>query len=175
MPLAALAQKWQELGLINSNDSAEESTASAAAAKSERVQALEKQAQRLNAAKVDNYKAAAKEYNDKLAGSETLNQAKDAYIKASAEAAKLTDEKAQKQALTNARDAYMQALQNDSVFAGKGYSDAELQWIINYAEVDNSTAYGWSKNTPLSLSSLTSCVVLIVPEISSIVSLTPAR
>ena len=139
-------QKWQELGLINSNDSAEESTASAAAAKSERVQALEKQAQRLNAAKVDNYKAAAKEYNDKLAGSETLNQAKDAYIKASAEAAKLTDEKAQKQALTNARDAYMQALQNDSVFAGKGYSDAELQWIINYAEVDNSTAYGWSKN-----------------------------
>ncbi|WP_455265406.1 hypothetical protein [Phascolarctobacterium sp.] len=139
-------QKWQELGLINSNDKAEESTASAAAAKSERVQALEKQAQRLNAAKVDNYKAAAKEYNDKLAGSETLNQAKDAYIKASAEAAKLTDEKAQKQALTNARDAYMQALQNDSVFAGKGYSDAELQWIINYAEVDNSTAYGWSKN-----------------------------
>ena len=139
-------QKWQELGLINSNDKAEESAASAAAAKSERVQALEKQAQRLNAAKVDNYKAAAKEYNDKLAGSETLNQAKDAYIKASAEAAKLTDEKAQKQALTNARDAYMQALQNDSVFAGKGYSDAELQWIINYAEVDNSTAYGWSKN-----------------------------
>ena len=139
-------QKWQELGLINSGDSAEDSAKSAAAAKSERVQALEKQAQRLNADKVDNYKAAAKEYNDKLAGSETLNQAKDAYIKASAEAAKLTDEKAQKQALTNARDAYMQALQNDSVFAGKGYSDAELQWIINYAEVDNSTAYGWSKN-----------------------------
>ena len=139
-------QKWQELGLINSGDSAEESAASAAAAKSERVQALEKQAQRLNAAKVDNYKAAAKEYNDKFAGSETLQQAKDAYIKASAEAAKLTDVDAQKQALTNARDAYMQALQNDSVFAGKGYSDAELQWIINYAEVDNSTAYGWSKN-----------------------------
>ena len=139
-------QKWQELGLINSNDKDEESTASAAVAKSERVQALEKQAQRLNAAKVDNYKAAAKAYNDKLAGSETLNQAKDAYIKASAEAAKLTDEKAQKQALTDARNAYMQALQNDSVFAGKGYSDAELQWIINYAEVENSTAYGWSQN-----------------------------
>ena len=139
-------QKWQELGLINSNDKAEESAASAAAAKSERVQALEKQAQRLNAANIDNYKATAKEYNDKLAGSETLNQAKDAYIKASAEAAKLTDENAQKQALTNARDAYMQALRKDSVFADKGYSDAELQWIINYAEVDNSTAYGWSKN-----------------------------
>ena len=139
-------QKWQELGLINSNDKAEESAASAAAAKSERVQALEKQAQRLNAAKVDNYKAAAKAYNDKLAGSETLNQAKKAYIDASAEAAKLTDENAQKQALTNARDAYMQALRKDSVFADKGYSDAELQWIINYAEVDNSTAYGWSKN-----------------------------
>ena len=139
-------QKWQELGLINSSDGAEESTASAAAAKSERVQALEKQAQRLDAAKVDNYKAAAKEYNDKLAGSETLKQAKDAYINASAEAAKLTDVDAQKQALTNARDAYMQALREDSVFAGKGYSDAELQWIINYAEVDNSTAYGWSKN-----------------------------
>lgn len=139
-------QKWQELGLINSGDSAEDSAKSAAAAKSERVQALEKQAQRLNADKIDNYKAAAKAYNDKLAGSETLNQAKDAYIKASAEAAKLTDETAQKQALTNARDAYMQALREDSVFAGKGYSDAELQWIINYAEVDNSTAYGWSKN-----------------------------
>ena len=139
-------QKWQELGLINSSDSAEESAASAAAAKSERVQALEKQAQRLDAAKVDNYKAAAKEYNDKLAGSETLKQAKDAYINASAEAAKLTDVDAQKQALTNARDTYMQALREDSVFAGKGYSDAELQWIINYAEVDNSTAYGWSKN-----------------------------
>lgn len=139
-------QKWQEQGLINSNDKAEESAASAAAAKSERVQALEKQAQRLDAAKVDNYKAAAKAYNDKLAGSETLNQAKKAYIDASAEAAKLTDKDAQKQALTNARDAYMQALRKDSVFADKGYSDAELQWIINYAEVDNSTAYGWSKN-----------------------------
>lgn len=139
-------QKWQELGLINSNDKAEESAASAAAAKSERVQALEKQAQRLDAAKVDNYKAAAKAYNDKLAGSETLNQAKNAYIDASAEAAKLTDKDAQKQALTNARNAYMEALRKDSVFADKGYSDAELQWIINYAEVDNSTAYGWSKN-----------------------------
>ena len=139
-------QKWQELGLINSNDKEEESAASAAAAKSERVQALEKQAQRLDAAKVDNYKAAAKAYNDKLAGSETLNQAKKAYIDASAEAAKLTDKDAQKQALTNARNAYMEALRKDSVFAGKGYSDAELQWIINYAEVDNSTAYGWSKN-----------------------------
>lgn len=139
-------QKWQELGLINSNDKAEESTASAAAAKSERVQALEKQAQRLDAAKVDNYKAAAKDYNDKFAGSKTLQQAKKAYIDASAEAAKLTDNDAQKQALTNARDAYMQALRKDSVFADKGYSDAELQWIINYAEVDNSTAYGWSKN-----------------------------
>ena len=139
-------QKWQELGLINSNDKAEESAASAAAAKSERVQALEKQAQRLDAAKVDNYKAAAKAYNDKLAGSETLNQAKKAYIDASAEAAKLTDKDAQKQALTNARNAYMEALRKDSVFAGKGYSDAELQWIINYAEVENSTAYGWSKN-----------------------------
>ena len=139
-------QKWQELGLINSNDKAEESTASAAAAKSERVQALEKQAQRLDAAKVDNYKAAAKDYNDKFAGSKTLQQAKKAYIDASAEAAKLTDKDAQKQALTNARDVYMQALRKDSVFADKGYSDAELQWIINYAEVDNSTAYGWSKN-----------------------------
>lgn len=139
-------QKWQELGLINSNDKAEESATSAAAAKSERVQALEKQAQRLDAAKVDNYKAAAKAYNDKLAGSETLNQAKKAYIDASAEAAKLTDKDAQKQALTNARNAYMEALRKDSVFADKGYSDAELQWIINYAEVDNSTAYGWSKN-----------------------------
>ena len=139
-------QKWQELGLINSNDKAGESAASAAVAKSERVQALEKQAQRLDAAKVDNYKAAAKDYNDKFAGSETLNQAKKAYIDASAEAAKLTDKDAQKQALTNARNAYMEALRKDSVFAGKGYSDAELQWIINYAEVDNSTAYGWSKN-----------------------------
>lgn len=139
-------QKWQELGLINSNDKDGESAASAAAAKSERVQALEKQAQRLDAAKVDNYKAAAKEYNDKFAGSEALQQAKKAYIDASAEAAKLTDENAQKQALTNARNAYMQALRKDSVFADKGYSDAELQWIINYAEVDNSTAYGWSKN-----------------------------
>ena len=139
-------QKWQELGLINSNDKDEESAASAAVAKSERVQALEKQAQRLDAAKVDNYKAAAKDYNDKFAGSKTLQQAKKAYIDASAEAAKLTDKDAQKQALTNARDAYMQALRKDSVFADKGYSDAELQWIINYAEVDNSTAYGWSKN-----------------------------
>ena len=139
-------QKWQELGLINSNDKDEESAASAAVAKSERVQALEKQAQRLDAAKVDNYKAAAKDCNDKFAGSKTLQQAKKAYIDASAEAAKLTDKDAQKQALTNARDAYMQALRKDSVFADKGYSDAELQWIINYAEVDNSTAYGWSKN-----------------------------
>lgn len=40
-------QKWQELGLINSNDKAEESAASAAAAKSERVQALENRAKQL--------------------------------------------------------------------------------------------------------------------------------
>ena len=146
-------QKWQELGLINSGDSAEDSAKSAAVAKNERVQALEKQAQRLNAAKVDNYKAAAKEYNDelkkendKLTGSKPLQEAKDAYIKASAEAAKLTDVDAQKQAITNARNAYMKALREDSVFADKGYSDAELQWITNYAEVENSTAYGWSKN-----------------------------
>lgn len=40
-------QKWQELGLINSNDKEEESAASAAAAKSERVQALENRAKQL--------------------------------------------------------------------------------------------------------------------------------
>ena len=40
-------QKWQELGLINNNDKAEESAASAAAAKSERVQTLENRAKQL--------------------------------------------------------------------------------------------------------------------------------
>ena len=104
-------QKWQELGLINSNDKAEESAASAAAAKSERVQALENRAKQLAMA-------------DKKYTAEAQNAALAEY-KALAEAYKTNGEAA---------------------FEGKNYSQDVKDWAKMYAEVDNSTAYGWSKN-----------------------------
>lgn len=104
-------QKWQELGLINSNDKAEESAASAAAAKSERVQALENRAKQLAMA-------------DKKYTAEAQNAALAEY-KALAEAYKADGEAA---------------------FEGKNYSQDVKDWAKMYAEVDNSTAYGWSKN-----------------------------
>ena len=104
-------QKWQELGLINSNDKAEESAASAAAAKSERVQALENRANQLAMA-------------DKKYTAEAQNAALTEY-KALAEAYKADGEAA---------------------FEGKNYSQDVKDWAKMYAEVDNSTAYGWSKN-----------------------------
>ena len=104
-------QKWQELGLINSNDKAEESAASAAAAKSERVQALENRAKQLAMA-------------DKKYTKEAQNAALAEY-KALAKAYKSDGEAA---------------------FEGKNYSQDVKDWAKMYAEVDNSTAYGWSKN-----------------------------
>lgn len=102
-------QKWQELGLINSNDKAEESAASAAAAKSERVQALENRAKQLAMA-------------DKKYTEDAQNAALAEY-KALAEAYKTNGEAA---------------------FEGKNYSQDVKDWAKMYAEVDNSTAYGWS-------------------------------
>ena len=104
-------QKWQELGLINSNDKAEESAASAAAAKSERMQALENRAKQLAMA-------------DKKYTEDAQNAALAEY-KALAEAYKANGEAA---------------------FEGKNYSQDVKDWAKMYAEVDNSTAYGWSKN-----------------------------
>lgn len=104
-------QKWQELGLINSNDKAEESAASVAAAKSERVQALENRAKQLAMA-------------DKKYTEDAQNAALAEY-KALAEAYKTNGEAA---------------------FEGKNYSQDVKDWAKMYAEVDNSTAYGWSKN-----------------------------
>ena len=104
-------QKWQELGLINSNDKEEESAASAAAAKSERVQALENRAKQLAMA-------------DKKYTEDAQNAALAEY-KALAEAYKTNGEAA---------------------FEGKNYSQDVKDWAKMYAEVDNSTAYGWSKN-----------------------------
>ena len=104
-------QKWQELGLINSNDKAEESAASAAAAKSERVQALENRAKQLAMA-------------DKKYTEDAQNAALAEY-KALAEAYKTNGEAA---------------------FEGKNYSQDVKDWAKIYAEVDNSTAYGWSKD-----------------------------
>ena len=104
-------QKWQELGLINSNDKAEESAASAAAAKSERVQALENRAKQLAMA-------------DKKYTEDAQNEALAEY-KALAEAYKTNGEAA---------------------FEDKNYSQDVKDWAKMYAEVDNSTAYGWSKN-----------------------------
>ena len=104
-------QKWQKLGLINNNDKAEESAASAAAAKSERVQTLENRAKQLAMA-------------DKKYTAEAQNAALAEY-KALAEAYKANGEAA---------------------FEGKNYSQDVKDWAKMYAEVDNSTAYGWSKN-----------------------------
>ena len=104
-------QKWQKLGLINNNDKAEESAASAAAAKSERVQALENRAKQLAMA-------------DKKYTEDAQNAALAEY-KALAEAYKANGEAA---------------------FEGKNYSQDVKDWAKMYAEVDNSTAYGWSKN-----------------------------
>lgn len=103
--------KWQELGLISENDAADKSEASAAAAKEERLQALENRAGQLAMAD--------KKYT------------KDEQSAALAEYKQLVE-------------AYKTG--GEAVFDEKNYSDDVKEWVRSYAELDTSTAYGWSQN-----------------------------
>lgn len=139
--------RWLEAGLISEDDGAGESTASAEQAKAERVNALTDRMEALAAEgehSVQDYKDAADDfYKD-----EGISAAKAAYLDAVAKANSKTEgDQTNEGGEINVADAYAkyQAAQKD-YFADKGFSEAEQETIINYAEVANSDNYGWSKN-----------------------------
>lgn len=129
--------RWQEMGLVSSADAADSRTAAAAAAKAERVSALESSAAKLaseNGKSVDSYKSAAAAY----ASDSTLTSARETYL-AAVEVADGDETK-----IANAYRLYQEAEQ--SYFSGKGYTSAEQEWIASYAAVSTSDSYGWSQN-----------------------------
>lgn len=145
--------RWLEAGLIVEKDaegnevSADDSTASAEQAKAERVNALTNRMEALAAEgehSVEEYKNAAKDFYD----DEGISAAKAAYLDAVAKANSITEgDQTNEGGEINVADAYAkyQAAQK-AYFADKGFSEAEQETIINYAEVANSDNYGWSKN-----------------------------
>jgi hypothetical protein len=145
--------RWLEAGLIVEKDaegnevSADDSTASAEQAKAERVKALTDRMETLAAEgehSVQDYKDAADDfYKD-----EGISAAKAAYLDAVAKANSKTEgDQTNEGGEINVADAYAkyQAAQK-AYFDNKGFSEAEQETIINYAEVANSDNYGWSKN-----------------------------
>ena len=126
--------RWLEAGLISKDDKDSENAKAAEAAKNERLAGLEERANTLaegNADKIAEYKKAADAYYTGMA------DAKDTYI-ADVKAAKKTDE-------VNAAYTKYQAAQK-AYFADKNFSADEQNFIASYAEVSNSSNYGWSKN-----------------------------
>lgn len=145
--------RWLEAGLIVEKDAegndvaADDSTASAKQAKDERVNALTNRMEALAAEgghSVEEYKNAA----DAFYKDEGISAAKAAYLDAVAKANSITEgDQTNEGGEINVADAYAkyQAAQK-AYFADKGFSEAEQETIINYAEVANSDNYGWSKN-----------------------------
>lgn len=151
--------RWLESGLINSKDGADENKEAAAAARDERVGALEERMNSLAAEgkhKVDEYKAAAETlHND----SESLQDAKNAYSqgyqkayaehsaaieKAGGDAAAIeAADAAYKQAVEELTSTYLEA---QAEIYGDRFSVEEQQLINSYAETAYSENYGWSKN-----------------------------
>ncbi len=123
--------RWLELGLIDSVDSASEKTNAANASKAERLDAI---TDRATAIGFSGYEAAA----DAYAQDAGMQNAKATYIAAVKAAGGDTD------AINAAYAAYEQA--QADYFADKGYSQDQINVIVSYAEVANSSAYGWSKN-----------------------------
>lgn len=133
--------RWLEAGLIVEKDAdgnevaADNSEASAEQAKAERVNALTARMEALAAEgehTVNDYTDAAEDfYKD-------ISAAKADYLKAVAEA------KGDQNKIDSAYEKYQTA--QKAYFEGKGFSEAEQETIINYAELANSDNYGWSKN-----------------------------
>lgn len=151
--------RWLESGLINSEDEAGESKEAAAAARDERVGALEERMNSLAAEgthSVDDYKAAAEKLHN---ASESLQDAKNTYSQGYQEAyaahsAAIEQAGGDAAAIEAADAAYKQAVEDltstyldaQAEFYGDGFSVEEQQLINSYAETAYSENYGWSKN-----------------------------
>lgn len=151
--------RWLESGLINSEDEAGESKEAAAAARDERVGALEERMNSLAAEgthSVDDYKAAAEKLHN---ASESLQDAKNTYSQGYQEAyaahsAAIEQAGGDAAAIEAADAAYKQAVEDltstyldaQAEIYGDGFSVEEQQLINSYAETAYSENYGWSKN-----------------------------
>ena len=127
--------RWVEAGLISSEDAAGESTKAAEAAKEERVSALEDRFKALASGGMHTYEeyvAAAGDFYEAIGGAKTEYEKE-------VLAADGNQEK-----ITAAYEKY-QAAQNE-YFTDKGFSSAEKDAIVSYAEISNSDNYGWSQN-----------------------------
>ena len=132
---------WKEMGLV-ADENADSHTKAAEAAKKERLDGLEVQGTKLAAANsshiLDSYKAEAADYASYAASDTGLQAAKVAYEKAvKANAGDDVALEAAYKTYDAARKAY---------FDGKGYTTEEQDFILAYADVSSSKAYGWSQN-----------------------------
>ena len=132
---------WKEMGLV-ADENADSHTKAAEAAKKERLDGLEVQGTKLAAANsshtLDSYKAEAADYASYAASDTGLQAAKAAYEKAvKANAGDDAALEAAYKTYDAARKAY---------FDGKGYTTEEQDFILAYADVSSSKAYGWSQN-----------------------------
>ena len=132
---------WKEMGLV-ADESADSHTKAAEAAKKERLDGLDVRGAKLAAANsghtLDSYKAEATNYASYAASDATLQVAKATYEKAvKANAGDDAALEAAYKTYDAARKAY---------FDGKGYSAEEQNFILAYADVSSSKAYGWSQN-----------------------------
>lgn len=132
---------WKEMGLVADED-ADSHAQAAEAAKKERLAGLDVQGAKLAAANsghtLDGYKTEATQYASYAASDTSLQAAKATYEKAVK--ANAGDEAALEAAYKTydaARKAY---------FDGKGYTTEEQDFILAYADVSSSKAYGWSQN-----------------------------
>jgi hypothetical protein len=132
---------WKEMGLV-ADESADSHTKAAEAAKKERLDGLDVQGAKLAAAgsghTLDGYKAEAAKYASYAASDTSLQAAKATYEKAvKANAGDDAALEAAYKTYDAARKAY---------FDGKGYTTEEQDFILAYADVNDSKAYGWSQN-----------------------------
>ena len=143
---------WKEMGLVSNADADDSHTAAAAASKKERLDALTVQGKKLAAESeskhtLADYEAEASACATYAAGSEELQAAKKAYetkVKAlKGETSAMTGDERQA-AFDEAFRSYDEA--RKAYFEGKDYTAEEQDFILNYSEVENSDAYGWSRN-----------------------------
>jgi hypothetical protein len=143
---------WKEMGLVSDADADDSHMAAAAASKKERLDALTVQGKKLAAESesehtLADYEVEAFAYATYAAGSEELQAAKKAYetkVKAlKGETSAMTEDERQA-AFDEAFKSYDEA--RKAYFEGKDYTAEEQDFILNYSEVENSDAYGWSRN-----------------------------
>lgn len=143
---------WKEMGLVSDADADDSHMAAAAASKKERLDALTVQGKKLAAESeskhtLADYEAEASVYATYAAGSEELQAAKKAYetkVKAlKGETSAMTEDERQA-AFDEAFKSYDET--RKAYFEGKDYTAEEQDFILNYSEVENSDAYGWSRN-----------------------------